>query len=53
MRRILEAAGIQADDADPSSAAAANTISTAEGVLVAVAMYLARQEAATPEGSEW
>jgi hypothetical protein len=50
MRQVLEAAGIDADDADQSSAAAANTISTAEGVLVAMAVYLARQEANTPKG---
>lgn len=45
MRGILAASGhTDDDDADTTAIAAANTFSTAEGVLVAVAMYLARQE---------
>jgi hypothetical protein len=50
MRAILAAAGHpDADEADLKALAAANTAATAEGVLAAVAIYLARQEANTPE----
>jgi hypothetical protein len=38
-----------ADEADLKALAPANTAATAEGVLAAVAIYLARQEANTPE----
>jgi Mrp family chromosome partitioning ATPase len=50
MRAILAAAGHpDAGKADLAALAAANTAATAEGVLAAVAIYLARQEANTPE----
>jgi hypothetical protein len=47
--RVLEllAASGQKDD-DVSAVAAANTVSSAEGVLAAVAVYLARGELKTP-----
>jgi hypothetical protein len=50
MRAILEASGHRNEEpADTAAIAAANTVSTAEGVLIALAVYLARQEANTPE----
>lgn len=50
MRAILAAAGHGDEaEADITALAAANTAATAEGVLVAVAVYLARKEASTPE----
>jgi len=49
MRSVLRAAGYGEDTDDPTAAATANSISATEGVLVAVAMYLARQETNTPK----
>jgi hypothetical protein len=49
VREILEAGGHKdGDEADITAIAAANTAATAEGLLVALSMYLARQEANTP-----
>jgi hypothetical protein len=51
MRTLLQGVGVREDgSADPTAMAAANTAATAEGILVAVAMYLARREANTPAG---
>ena len=50
MRAILAASGhTNAEEADITALASANSAATAEGVLIALAIYLARQEANTPE----
>ena len=50
MRTILAASGHDDPaEADIAALAAANNAATAEGVLTAVAIYLARREANTPE----
>jgi hypothetical protein len=51
MRSMLKAPGVPAGTADPRVTATASVISTADAILAAVAMFLARQEANTPEAS--
>ena len=51
MRGMLKAPGVPGETADPRVTATASAISTADAILAAVAMFLARQEAKTPETS--
>ena len=51
MRGMLKAPGVPADTADSRVMATASVISTADAILGAVAMFLARQRGNTPEAS--